>query len=617
MERFLVAFLVTVFVSGLGRTVSADDTDVNAILDKAMKALGGEDKLGKIKVATWKAKGKITLGDGKEHEFTGQTTMQGLDRFRSEVEVKFLDATKLRFLAVLNGDKAWHTVGDMNLYPDAAVARMKRTVYLAVIPATLAPLKGEGFKVRAAGEENVGGRPAVDLKVTCPDGKDMTISFDKVSGLPVKAVGKVFTLDGREVTRETTYGDYKDFGGIKTATRLESRMDGKPDRKQEVTEFKVLDKVDPLAISTPGEAAGFELEARTVPGPETDKLLPATTGYVLFAFGSDQPQGLAVGDIVAVQLPSLKDTIVRPRTPQNRIDMPTIHSLSGPDAEGRIAYIEDHFFVADEKTRRHLLKTIKLDGTEDTELFTRPGDAMWAKTEKGEIGDDLALSPVGGRVAFLSGLVNAHMPSSTYLLMIGTVEIWDVNKKTRNNTSFKALDAGRAWLPDGKHLAYVKLVEPRAAAPADPPADSFGKGFKGWEKVPAVFIRDVDAQTESFLHLGWQPVVSSDGQSVLVSDLENAWKRVDVTTGKSITATWPGLWSPIASPTRDVVLSLCLPTKGVKVRFTEHNSPLVGPKEMLSVKLARVNADEFQTVVPHIDPRTNVSFGQVRHKKEK
>jgi hypothetical protein len=91
--------------------------------------------------------------------------------------------------------------------------------------------------------------------------------------------------------------------------------------------------------------------------------------------------------------------------------MPTIHALSGPDAEGRIAYIEDHFFVADEKNRRHLLKTIRLDGTHATELFSRPGDAMWAKSPgHGEIGDDLALSPVGGRVAFLSGLVNTQMP---------------------------------------------------------------------------------------------------------------------------------------------------------------------------------------------------------------
>ena len=267
MERFLVALLVTVTVSGPGRTASADDADVTVILDKAMKALGGEDRLGKIKGATWKSRGKITLGDHKEQEFTGQTTTQGLDRFRSELEVTYLDGTKLKFLSVLNGDKAWHMVGDMALYPDAAVARQKRTVYLAVIPVTLAPVKGPGFKVQAAGEEKVGGRPAVVLKVTCPDGKDITISFDKQSGLPVKAVGKVFTLDGREVAQETTYGDYKDFGGIKAATRIEFKTDGKTDRKLEVTEFKVLDKVDPLAIATSEEAAGFELRPTPLPGP--------------------------------------------------------------------------------------------------------------------------------------------------------------------------------------------------------------------------------------------------------------------------------------------------------------------------------------------------------------
>lgn len=60
------------------------------------------------------------------------------------------------------------------------------------------------------------------------------------------------------------------------------------------------------------------------------------------------------------------------------------------------------------------------------------------------------------------------------------------------------------------------------------------------------------------------------------------------------------------------IVSLCLPTKGAKVRFTQRNSALAGPKEMLSLKLARLNANEFQTVVPHIDPRTRMSFGPVR-----
>jgi hypothetical protein len=600
MTRILVAFVVAVSISALGRTVSADDADAIAIVDKAMKAMGGEDKLKKIEASIWKFKGKLRLGDNTEHGVTGQIIMQGLDRVRSETEIEFPGQNQ-KMLAILNGDKVLQDFGHMPLQPDEAVARLKSSLYLAIIPVTIAPLKGQRFKVGAAGEEKVGGRPAVVLKVTCPDGSDFAISFDKESGLPVKSVGKIFSLDGRQVTQERTYSNYKDFEGIKVATRVESKIHGQPSQTSELTEFKLLDKVDPMAFSIPEEA---EQEAETVPGPESDKLLPATTGYTLFVFGRDRPQGIVDGDIVAVELPTLKDTVVRPRPARNQADMPNIHTLSGPDAEGRVAYIEDHFFVADEKNRRHLLKIIQLDGTKDIELFTRPGDAMWGH---GDIGADLELSPVGGRVAFLSGITHVQMPSA--YLSAGTVEIWDVTKKTGTKTGVKALE-GLAWFPDGKRLAYVKLVE-RKAVPGDQPADSLGTSFERWPKIPAVFVRDVDAQTETFLHVGWHPVVSFDGQSVLVSDNEGGWRRVDVLTGKSASATWPGLWMPIAVPAKDVVLSLCVPTKGAKVRFTEHNSPLVGPKEMLSLKLASVNGNGFQTVVRHIDPRTRVSFGRV------
>jgi hypothetical protein len=132
-----------------------------------------------------------------------------------------------------------------------------------------------------------------------------------------------------------------------------------------------------------------------------------------------------------------------------------------------------------------------------------------------------------------------------------------------------------------------------------------------------VFIRDVDAETESFLHVGLHPIASFDGRFVLVSDHNNAWKLVDAATGKCTAAAWPGLSMPIASANQDIVLSLCLPTKGTKVRFTEHNSPMIGPEEMLSLKLARVNANDFQTVIPYFDARTRVCFGQVREQKEK
>ena len=55
----------------------------------------------------------------------------------------------------------------------------------------------------------------------------------------------------RKANIETTFGDYKDFGGIKKATKIEVKRDGEPFQKMEVTEFKVLDKVDPETFTEP------------------------------------------------------------------------------------------------------------------------------------------------------------------------------------------------------------------------------------------------------------------------------------------------------------------------------------------------------------------------------
>ncbi len=355
-----------------------------------------------------------------------------------------------------------------------------------------------------------------------------------------------------------------------------------------------------LAWSVAGHA-----QTGTVPGPEAKTLLPASAGYLVMNRGA--------GGIIAIQLPTLQETIVRPVFK----DMSRIHALSGPDREGRIAYIEDHDFGADD---RHLLKTIKLDGSQDTELFSRPGNALWAGTgaSKGDIGEHLALAPIQGRIVLLTELSSMQMFKPQVLLQVGSIEVWDADKKTGKKTGIQALDDSLAWFPDGKRLAYTKMADLKVLPAPRVADDSFGKGFKHWEKIPAVFVYDFDAGTDTFLHLGWHPVVSSDGQFVLVTDWDGVWKRVDVATGKAGSVTWLGSdWGPVAYPAQDIVLSWSPPTQGTKIEYTKGNSPLVGPKQMLTIKLARLNTTEIQTVVPYIDPRTRISFGQVAQKKEK
>jgi hypothetical protein len=248
MKRFLGALLISVLVSG---SVRADEQQAKAILDKAIQALGGEPKLAKAaEAATWKAKGKISLG-GNESEFTGQSTIKGLDHYRSEFEGDF-GGNQVKGVTVLAGDKGWRKFGDQNMEMDAdAVANEKRSIYLQVIPATIVPLKAKGFKLETAGEEKVADKPALILKVTAPDGKDFKLSFDKQSGLPVKLVAVVAGFMGDEFTQETTMADYKDFDGIKKATKVESKRDGERFVEVEILEFKTLEKVEASTFAEP------------------------------------------------------------------------------------------------------------------------------------------------------------------------------------------------------------------------------------------------------------------------------------------------------------------------------------------------------------------------------
>jgi hypothetical protein len=251
MKWFLSVMLAVMCAWGLGgRARAADDKDAKAILDKAIHALGGKEKLSRLNAATWKAKGKITFG-GSDNEFTGTVTVQGLDHYRSEFESEF-NGAKVTGVIVLAKDKGWRQFNDNKTDMDEdALANEKRNVYLQVLPMTLTPLKGKGFKLEAAGEKKVGDKPALGLKVKAPDGKDFTLFFDKDSGLPILLRAKVIGFGGEEFTLETTFADYKEFAGIKKATKIVSKRDGEKFLESQILEFKVLDKVDPKTFEEP------------------------------------------------------------------------------------------------------------------------------------------------------------------------------------------------------------------------------------------------------------------------------------------------------------------------------------------------------------------------------
>ena len=199
-------------------------------------------------------------------------------------------------------------------------------------------------------------------------------------------------------------------------------------------------------------------------------------------------------------------------------------------------------------------------------------------------------------------------------LTAGCLEIWDVDRKTGDKTAVKALDDGLSWFPDGTRLAYVKLV-PRKGRKLSDNEEAIAKSFGGWDAIPTVYVFDYLTRADTPLCAGWLPVVSGDGKSVLVSDFPGWRWRVDVATGRSESVKWPGMgfWAgaPVANPSDDLVLYAGLPTAGTKIEYTK-GFGISGPRLMQSLKIAKMNTDQFQTVIPYIDPRHQISFGVVK-----
>lgn len=250
MKRLIGAAVLAALSGTFANSARADEKEAQAVVDKAITALGGADKLAKMKMFSIKIKGTITL-NGDDNPFTAEGTYQGLDHHRSTFEGEF-GGNKFVGVTVVAGDNGWRKFGDNAMEIDAdGLANEKRNLYRQLIPAMMLPLKEKGFKVETAGEEVVGTKTAAVLKVTGPDGKDFKLFCDKDSGLPVKVIAQTVGFDGNEFTQEATFSDYKDFEGIKRATKVELKRDGEKFVSQEITEFKTLDKVDPETFAEP------------------------------------------------------------------------------------------------------------------------------------------------------------------------------------------------------------------------------------------------------------------------------------------------------------------------------------------------------------------------------
>jgi outer membrane lipoprotein-sorting protein len=233
-----VCFALLTFLSA-----RADDaTDARALIDKAVKATGGKDKLAKYKAQTWNEKG-VYHGMGMAQPYTGKYAVLWPDKFRMEIQGVFT--------LVLDGDKGWiNSMGETKEMTKEQLTAQQESTYVGHIT-NLVPLEDKSFTLTTLPEIKVNERPALGVKVVKKGKPDVSLYFDKATTLLVKSSFRAKGEDGKTVTQDTYLSDYRDVEGVKLPKKIVLKHDDKIYVEAENSDMKLSEKLDDKVFAKP------------------------------------------------------------------------------------------------------------------------------------------------------------------------------------------------------------------------------------------------------------------------------------------------------------------------------------------------------------------------------
>ncbi len=270
----------------------------------------------------------------------------------------------------------------------------------------------------------------------------------------------------------------------------------------------------------------------------------------------------------------------------------------------------------------------------DTRRDTRL--ASWAQVHPREeiYRKTLSVSPDGRRVALVRNA--AWLDGGADAMVQGPLELLDLDTREWRSVGVNVLDAHpvqwvsesqvivvRAIARDRLPLAGAELADGSGVAGGSP-ADGFGASYARAEWVPVVSRIDLVSGAVTLLHVGRRAIVSTDGSRLIVQDGEGRLRLVNL-SGPTLTS------SPLPRPPgfrhRGVigfagpahVLYWAVTAPGLESERTVSNSPLAGPKPVLSLRVATLKPDgspawtgESAIAVLRIDPRSSPAVDAIR-----
>jgi outer membrane lipoprotein-sorting protein len=247
---YLAVVVLPLAVVGAAR--ADEQAATRAVIEKAIQARGGEEKLAQMKAMTFKSKGKF-YGMGEGTDYTGKWAIQPPDKFRFQINSE-ANGMKFTFLFVFDGKQGWMKINEDTTELDQdAVAEAQEDLHAGRVETLVPLLTDKRFELSSLGKGKVGDHEAVGVRVVHKGHRDIKLFFDEKTGLLLKneRMIKDQMLGGKQRTQETLHSDYKDVNGLKQPMKLVIKRDGEKHVEGELTDFRTEAKMDDAVFGKP------------------------------------------------------------------------------------------------------------------------------------------------------------------------------------------------------------------------------------------------------------------------------------------------------------------------------------------------------------------------------
>ena len=236
----------TLFVGLAG--AQEGQNEARAIVEKAIKAHGGEAHLTKRTAATLKTKGRIEIMGG--FDFTQEMRYQLPDKFRDDLEFEIM-GVQIRSTTIYNGGKATLQVNDKKVDLPKLADEIKEGLSL-IQAGRLVPLRDKAYSLSVVGDSDVNGKPAVGVRISKGGQRDVTLYFDKKTSLITKMERRAIDLmSEQEITEERIITEYRKVDGVPQPMKMILNRDGKKFMEAEIVEMREHEKLDDSEFKLP------------------------------------------------------------------------------------------------------------------------------------------------------------------------------------------------------------------------------------------------------------------------------------------------------------------------------------------------------------------------------